>query len=100
VEVAGSETGVTPKKRDNRRERVLMEKIFLLIIVGFLITLAPLAYMMFDFVRYYLPSKPANYEMPSLKDFWIMIMSAIFFLVFEPIFGKWAYPYYYAICNE
>ncbi|TNV79533.1 hypothetical protein FGO68_gene2573 [Halteria grandinella] len=56
--------------------------------------------MMYDFIEYYLPNKPADYVMPSINDFGILVASTVFFYFLELQFAKLAYPMYYKACKE
>jgi hypothetical protein len=47
-----------------------------------------------------MPLMPPGYEMPSISDFGLMLVSTAIFLVAEPIFTKLAYTYYYKICID
>ena len=83
----------------NARERISMKTLFLVIIVCLILVLGPFSFMMYDLIQYAMPLMPAGYEMPSIREFSTMLVSAAFFLIAEPIFTKIAYPYYYKVCN-
>ncbi|TNV80831.1 hypothetical protein FGO68_gene8906 [Halteria grandinella] len=90
-----------PVRQDhNKRERMSMQKIFTIIIVGLVLVLGPFTYMMYDLIQYAMPLMPQGYQMPLVNDFGYMLISAALFLVLEPLFAKFAYPYYYHVCKE